>query len=521
MRYKDTFTKEELEQYYLTHTYAETLAHFNITGGVLDRRIKAYNIQKISEVEARASKITEEELRDYYLVQDHSKFETQEYFQLTNWTLSKLFKKYKIIKPQRTVKKRTALTKEARYGSKTYNNRDKYSATCQERYGGVGFQSDELKEKSRATTLERYGAANIRQSEFFKQKASEVKEERYGDPHYNNLERYKQTCLERYGVENASQAEEVKNKISQTVQERYGVKWACMRPEIAYRNDSGPNRAFARLLESNGIEYDREFPLDNRRYDFKIGAKLIEINPYATHNSTWGIKGQPGKDPRYHYEKSKLANENGYQCIHVFDWDDRDKIIQLLQPRKNLYARKLELKEIPQLEANRFLKQYHLQGGSKMQNPCYGLYLNGELIEVMTFGKPRFNKNYEWELIRLCTKTGYCVVGGAERLFKAFIRDHNPNSIISYCDNAKFTGNVYTRLGFEHKSAGAVSRHWYNPETGVHITDNGLRFKGFDKLLGSTYGTFGKGTSNDDLMREHGFYEVYDAGQSVYVWTRE
>ena len=32
-----------------------------------------------------------------------------------------------------------------------------------------------------------------------------------------------------------------------------------------------------------------------------------------------------------------------------------------------------------------------------------------ELVAVMTFGKPRFNKNYEYELIRYATK--YKVIG--------------------------------------------------------------------------------------------------------------
>lgn len=61
----------------------------------------------------------------------------------------------------------------------------------------------------------------------------------------------------------------------------------------------------------------------------------------------------------------------------------------------------------------------------------------------MSFGKPRYNKNYECELLRLCTKNGYAVVGGAEKLFSYFVKTHNPKSVISYCDLSKFMGNVY------------------------------------------------------------------------------
>lgn len=495
---KDPFTKEELELFYREHSYSETLEHFKISGGVLDRRLKVYGIQKQSSHDRNVDKITGEDLYRYYVIENHDKVQTREHFGLTDWALSQFFREFGIRKNKAGVVNLREKTKEQRYGNPSYNNRDKYKETCTERYGGVGFASDELKQKSDKTTAERYGAENIRKTDFFKQKAARCKFERYGRTTYNNSEQRRQTC-----------------------QERYGVDWACMRPEakMGYSNDSKPNLKFAAFLDSYNIQdYEREFPIANRSYDFKIGTKLIEINPSATHNSTWGIFGSKPKEPSYHLEKTKLARENGYQCIHVFDWDDWDRVIQLLEPRQTLYARKLELKEISQLEANRFLKQYHLQGGAKLQTVCYGLFLDQELIEVMTFGKPRFNKNYQWELIRLCTKAGYCVVGGAERMFKAFIKKEQPESIISYCDDAKFTGNVYTRLGFRHRSTGAISKHWFNPETGTHITDNGLRMKGFDKLLGETYGTYGKGTSNEDLMREHGFLEVFDAGQSVYYW---
>ena len=51
----------------------------------------------------------------------------------------------------------------------------------------------------------------------------------------------------------------------------------------------------------------------------------------------------------------------------------------------------------------------------------------------------------------------------------------------------------------------------------MHITDNLLRQQGFDRLLGDIFGTYGKGTSNEELMLEHGFVEIYDCGQAVYI----
>jgi hypothetical protein len=52
--------------------------------------------------------------------------------------------------------------------------------------------------------------------------------------------------------------------------------------------------------------------------------------------------------------------------------------------------------------------------------------------------------------------------------------------------------------------------------TEQHITDNLLRQRGFDQLFGTN---FGKGTNNEQLMLDHKFIEIYDAGQATYVWN--
>ena len=88
-----------------------------------------------------------------------------------------------------------------------------------------------------------------------------------------------------------------------------------------------------------------------------------------------------------------------------------------------------------------------------------GLYYDDKLVQVMTFGKPRYNRRYDYELLRLCTRAGYSVTGGAERLFNYFVKYYAPKSVISYCDNSKFNGDVYHKLGFKLKSRGRPSRH--------------------------------------------------------------
>ena len=223
------------------------------------------------------------------------------------------------------------------------------------------------------------------------------------------------------------------------------------------------------------------------------------------------------KNSYYHINKTKLAIKNGYHCIHVWDWDDKNKIIELLKDKETVYARKCELKEPTKQETDLFLNDNHLQGTCKGQTIRIGLYYNNKLIQIMTFGKPRYNKKYEYELLRLCTKNGYKVVGGAERCFKHFIDDKNPDTIISYCDFSKFNGDIYTILGFKQIKQIAPSKHWYNGKTKMHITDNLLRQRGYDQLFKTNYG---KGTSNEELMLQNKFVEIYDAGQLTFLWNK-
>ena len=164
-------------------------------------------------------------------------------------------------------------------------------------------------------------------------------------------------------------------------------------------------------------------------------------------------------------------------------------------------------------EAKLFLNKYHIQGYAK-DDIRLGLYHNGELVSIMTFGKPRYNKNFEYELVRYCSSIN--ITGGSSKLFKHFLNKYNPKSICSYCDLSKFKGETYSLLGFKLRSISSPAVHWYDGHR--HITDNLLRQWGFDNLFNTSYG---KGTSNRDLMLSHGFVEIYDCGQATYEYYEQ
>ena len=86
-----------------------------------------------------------------------------------------------------------------------------------------------------------------------------------------------------------------------------------------------------------------------------------------------------------------------------------------------VFARKCVIKEVDSFTTKDFLNDNHLQGWCQSK-VSLGLFYNDVLVSLMTFGKPRFSKDYQWELLRFCNKLGYHVPGGASRLLKQFER---------------------------------------------------------------------------------------------------
>lgn len=409
---------------------------------------------------------------------------------------------------------------------------EKRIKTMQERYGVDNIMhSVKYKNKIINTSLQKYGTNYPCQAECVKNNIKKAINARYNVDNVFQLKEIKQksakTKLQKYGYENTFQNKEILTKAikhstttaaikkrHRTMINKYGTKTIA---GAVYRGNSKPNVEFKTLLEQHNItDIQKEFYLDGKYYDFRVNNLLIEIDPTATHNSTWSLySDSAGIDKNYHYTKTSIAQKNNYHCIHIFDWDDEQKIIEVfLTKKEKIYARKCEVKIPTKDEVNLFILQHHIQKNARYQI-AYGLYYNNILVSVMTFGKPRYNKNYEYELIRYCSSKN--IIGGAKKLFSKFIQDYTPKTVISYCDNSKFNGKVYEILGFTKISLN-INKHWYNIKTHKHITNNLLIKHGFDRLLGNEYGVYGKGTSNEDLMKQHGFVEIWDAGQSTFVW---
>ena len=460
-------------------------------------------------------------------------------------------KKYGVDNPSKSIEvyDKVRKTNLERYGvecsAQSEVVKEKIKASNRKKYGvEYSFQAEVVKDKIKATSLERYGVDNPSKSDIIKNRivesnrknlgvdypmqSKEVMDksmvtslQKYGTEYPNQSEIVKQhikeSSLRIYGVEHPFMSDVVIGKVLNTNLERYGVPcYLMLTKRWEEANDSKPNRDFAELLDDNNITYEREFRCGKYSYDFKIGNNLVEINPTATHNTHFNPYGKNRIDDMYHFNKSNIANVKGYNVIHVFDWDDIDKVVQLLRERETVYARKCEVRLVNEVDANKYLDTYHLQGTCRGQKFRLGLYYDNKLVSLMTFGKSRFNKNCEYELLRYCSH--YSVICGAEKLFKYFVDNYKPNSIVSYCDTSKFSGKVYDILGFKYVKTNSPRKHWYSRKEKRHITDGLLLSQGYDRLFKENHG---KGTSNEELILARGYLPVYDCGQSTYIWRSD
>lgn len=265
----------------------------------------------------------------------------------------------------------------------------------------------------------------------------------------------------------------------------------------------------------------------NQELDFYIPEKKLAIE---VDGSYW--HSQILKDPKYHQNKSLECLNAGVRLIHIFEYEwiqdeTREKIKQILRNAldsniQTIYARKCYIKEIDTDIEREFLNRCHLQGYAS-SSIKYGLYSQqgDELISIMTFGASRFNNQYQYELIRYCNKPQIRVMGGAEKLFKRFIKDHNPEQIISYCSMSKFNGGVYSRLGFSRADRFITEPNYvwvpYNFSNDKTVL---TRYQTQIKKL-KDQGLDVYGHTEDEIMQNRGYFKIYDSGNMRFIWTRK
>ena len=464
--------------------------------------------------------------------------------------------------------KQTSLKK---YGvtniNKLQSTKDKIKKTCLDKYG-VEYvsQSQEFKDKVKENCMEKYGVPSKNMLKEKIEKCKQTTLEKYGKACYmatqEGMEKTKETNRKRYGVDWAMQSQDILDKSKQTFLEHYGttnISNSHLSKEVvdilgtkeSFQKyiDTLNNPTIDSIAKSLGVHYtavqkrlrylnmwdsvqhfETQAEIDLKQYlgNFKTSRKAIppfEIDLYndelklgIEYNGVyWHC--EEFRDKHYHQNKSNLAKENGIFLYHIFEneWNDErihpiilSQINNLIGKNTKIGARQCIIKEITHKESCKFLDTCHIQGKDQASIRI-GLFYGEELVSLMTFCKPRFNKNYEYELSRFCNKLNTTVMGAASKLFNYFVKAYNPKSIITYSDCCKTKGTLYPTLGFSFIRQTEPNYVWANST----FTEILSRYQCQKHLL-TEYKDLG--TTEVEIMHNRGYKRIWDCGNYVWEW---
>lgn len=237
------------------------------------------------------------------------------------------------------------------------------------------------------------------------------------------------------------------------------------------------------FLESNGFVCSRQMRHDfdiicTRTLDGNHSRVILPLEIKAKTKEEAALKSE-----EVQYAIRMISKEGGYPLIIVEDrWRRQREMMEArimahLELFSQAYARNCEVRRIDKAEAKAFLTENHSYGYAACRY-CYGLFLKrhtghiaedirslghargediGKLIAVATFSNARKwvkegheIRSYEWT--RYASLPGMRVSGGMGKLLKAFIKEVQPDDIMSYADLEWSEGHVYEALGFKAES---------------------------------------------------------------------
>jgi hypothetical protein len=418
-----------------------------------------------------------------------------------------------------------------------------------------------LIKRREASCISKYGVKNPLASKYARQRLQEVSLQRYGTvtPVASSIVQatVKRNLLERYGVDHAFKVDAVKKKARERYIEKYvAVKWPkrlkvieeiCKVELIGDRSYLG-EAAIYRWKHSCGTIFESKVssgfilscPTCKESFVSHGEKELAEflmqfgsiqtqvrdlIQPYELdifikaqnlafeYNGDYFHSTEVKQNKNYHLNKLNRCETLGIRLIHVFEhqWQTKRSIVEsriksILGKNDRIYARQCTIREVEEVTASVFCEENHLQGsvGSKRR---VGLFFKEELVALMTFGKPRFNVKYDWELLRYCTKLGLNVVGGPSRLFKAA----GYENMITYADRCWSNGSLYRQLGFEELLPSPPS--YFYVRNGLRLSRYQTQKHKLKVLLGDR---FDEELSEVDNMKNAKYHQIYDCGNRVF-----
>lgn len=533
--------KDVLETEYLINKMSETkiAEKYNTSRTTISKLLNEYNIEKRKsdkELHNAIKNITKDMFYDMYVTNNMSYDEIAAKYNASVRQVQRLNNnKFHCVKTKENK------SKNIKNGLSKYMQSDKFKSTLHEsienrkksnleKYGCENvFQLTEVKEKIKKTNLEKYGSENPMNNIDIRQKVSDSLRLKFMD----KFERSEQEVSIVNSKKKLKSFIMSLNKKDRTLynianQLKYSLSYITAKVSefelndlIQYQNGTSHYEDdIVKYLLEIGVPYDdikrRSRKIGNIELDILVSSKNIAIE---FNGDYWHTVDKVGK--KYHYNKSKICEDNNIRLIHVYEYQWNDPIKQLILKsiiknalglnENKIYARKCVVKVLNGTDVVDFSNINSLHG-HRNASVYLGLFYNDELVELMTFGHPFFarDKSIDYEVIRSITKIGYTVVGGMNKLFKYFINNYNPNKVLYYVDYNTHNGNSMANLGFNFLS--------YSTYGTINIAKTADVIKKYGYVFNR------KPMNNSDiktLIEAGKVATICDAGIKKYIWNKE
>ena len=446
--------------------------------------------------------------------------------------------------------------------------KDKFKKNFIKKYGVENpFQLKEVKEKIKSTNLKKYGVENPSQCNQIKENKKQTSLKNYGVEYHLQseiiLEKKRQTSLKNYGVDHHCKSDQYKqSRISELynrlinsdrlknmsivnfqeydftgVNQNYS--WKCIKCNnvfsdnldnghipicpICYPKEYRSSKGEKELLSFVTTFYDnvlsnQKLLKNNQEIDIYIPEiKLgIEYNGLYWHSELSGKRNM-----NYHINKLKQCDSFQINLIHIFEdeWMNMQSIVKSILLSKmgkienKIFARKCTINNVENNIATQFYYDNHIQGS--INGIHYGLYYDKELVSILTIGKPRFNKKYEWEIYRFCNKINTNITGGLSKLINCFIKQKDPLNILTYADARFGKGLGYLKCGFNLIDVSKPNYYYMK-----NYTNRISRLQFQKHLLESKLEIFDSKLTEWENMQLNGYDRIWDCGNYVYEWKK-
>lgn len=271
-------------------------------------------------------------------------------------------------------------------------------------------------------------------------------------------------------------------------------------------------------LNELGIQYERSVRtiLSNRR---EIDIYIPSLNLGIEYCGLFWHSDRNNYSPSNHQEKFIDARDKGIKLITLFEdeWLFKQDIVMsrlksLTGQNKRIFARKCTVDTVDSKVAAHCLAHWHIQGAkSSAQN--ISLLHDGEVVAVLTYGKPRYGSE-DLEIIRYATKPGITVVGGFSKVLHHLTKMMKAKTIVSYSDNRWGDGNVYKQAGMACLGVTQPSYYYFLPaERKRYHRSTFMKHKIVNQMGGDASMT------EVENMRAFGYNRIFDCGTTKWVLT--